>query len=130
MVQIGLLFGLFWVVHGLFVLVFAAALSGPTGPLRGASAGLAVVAATVSHGAEFHREQIVDDRYRRTGPRAAVSSVLPRTVALHVTLLVGGGLTAAVATVVPRAEVMLLALLVGLKGPVELSAAIDRRTAG
>jgi len=128
--SMGLLFGLFWVVHGLFVLVFAAALSAPAGPLPGASAGLAVVAAAAGHGVEFHREQVADGRYRRTDPRSAVSAVLPRTVALHVALLVGGGLTAAAATVVPRAEVALLALLVGLKAPVELSAAIDRRTGG
>jgi len=128
--SMGLLFGLFWVVHGLFVFVFAAALSGPDGPLPGASAGLAVLAAAAGHGIEFHREQVVDGRHRRVGPESAVSSVLPRTAALHVALLVGGGLTAAVAGVVPRAGVALLAVLVALKAPVELSAAVDRQSAG
>lgn len=116
-------YGLFWTVHGAFVVSLFGAEAGA------ASAGQAlwdtsrslpfegVIALVLSHGASFVMHYLVGGERRATSPGAEMAKPYGRVVLLHVVILAGGVLVAATG-----AGVLALALFVGLKTVLDLGA--------
>jgi hypothetical protein len=120
-------YGIFWLVHGVFVLtmpVFGAVGSGggPGGSGPGILEGvspltilIALVALAVSHGISYRFDYIGRGEYRRVTPSGQMFAPYGRLVVLHITIIVGAlaiGFTGA-----PAAAV---AILVGLKIALDL----------
>lgn len=113
-------YGLFWVVHGVFVFllpVFAADLAGAVdvaGPSP-AVVAVGIVALAVSHGLSFLLNYVGRREYRRVSPGSQMAAPYGRVVVLHVTILVGAFAIAAVG-----APIGALAVLVVMKTLVDL----------
>ena len=114
-------YGLFWLVHGVFVLtmpLFSGMFAAEFDPFApGSSTGIepgaiafAVVALAISHGLSYWLNFLRGGEYRRISPAQQLFAPYGRLVALHVTIIVGG--LAIVATGAPAAAV---AVLVALK---------------
>jgi hypothetical protein len=108
-------YGLFWVVHGVFVLslpLFAA--MGSNGPDLGPppsilSIALATLALAISHGLSYKLNYIGRGEYLRVSPASQVFAPYGRLVALHLTIIIGAlaiGLTGA-----PVAAIVVLVLV-------------------
>lgn len=100
-------YGLFWFVHGVFVLTLPLFASmGPAGPEPGfgdvltreapgfgsvdpAAVGFAAFALLVSHGVSFFVNYLGGGEYLRTTPQARMGAVYGRVVVLHLTILLG-----------------------------------------
>lgn len=112
-------YGLFWVVHGVFVFALGAFAPSaaadyyeqfsPIGVVLGA------VALAISHGASYVRNFIGRGEYRRTSPRSQFWQPYPRLLVLHITILGGAFLLISF-----DQPVLLIALLVVLKTVIDL----------
>jgi hypothetical protein len=129
-------YGLFWFVHGVFVLTMpfftslTANVTGggfdPTGPFIPldpagggfqaspaadlATVAFAVLALTVSHGLSFWWNYLVRGEYRRTTVGRQMFAPYPRLALLHLTIIIGG-----IAISMFGAPVLAIVILVGLK---------------
>jgi hypothetical protein len=106
-------YGIFWFVHGIFVLTLPAflILASETpmtldpGPVLFAAVGLAV-----SHGLSFWWNFLRGGEYRRTTPAALMFTPYRRLIALHLTIIFG-----AMAVMFTGAPAAAVAILVGVK---------------
>ena len=141
-------YGLFWVVHGIFVLtlplftgMFEQA-SDPFGPATGApivdpfdpavrsgidagTVGLAVVALAISHGVSFAWNYLRGGEYRRVTAGQLMGAPYGRLVALHLTIILG-----AMAIIGTGAPVAAVAILVGVKTVIDLGLHLKEHRAG
>lgn len=115
-------YGIFWVVHGVFVVVifglFGGQPFGGVGPpeiaggFRGFEPGGVAIAALslfLSHGVSFYANFLGNEEYRNVTPDQQMFQPYGRVVALHVTILGGGFLAGYFGT--PLASLVLLVLL-------------------
>lgn len=111
-------YGMFWVVHGVFVLtlpVFGAIGAdggGAPGALEGAQAltiGFALIALTVSHGVSYWFNYIGRGEYRRATPSGQMFAPYGRLVVLHITIIFGA--LAISLTGAPEAALVILVVL-------------------
>ena len=109
-------YGMFWLVHGIFVLTL---------PLFGMMAGdgaddlvagvspvtilVALVALTISHGVSFYINFLRAGEYRRVSAAGQMFAPYGRLVVLHVTIILGG--MAIAVTGAPEAAVAILVIL-------------------
>lgn len=100
-------YGLFWVVHGVFVSALFAPSGGPPQVLP-ASLAVGVLALFASHGASFLVNYVGRGEYLRVSPSAQMFQPYSRVVVLHATV-VGGGLLTLLAGVPAAAIVILVA---------------------
>ena len=111
-------YGIFWFVHGIFVLTLPAFLSLTSdvpmeltlGPVLFAAIGLAI-----SHGLSFWWNFLHGGEYRRVTPAGLMFAPYRRLVALHLTIIFGA--MAAMFTGAPAAAV---AILVAIKTAIDL----------
>jgi len=111
-------YGIFWFVHGIFVLTLPAFFSlmsddGMTldlGPVVFAALGLAI-----SHGLSFWWNFLHGGEYRRTAAAALMFAPYKRLVALHITIIFG-----AFAVMFTGAPAAAVAVLVGIKTAIDL----------
>lgn len=119
-------YGMFWVVHGIFVFLlplFAGLstigpdASGPMdfGPLPLEGVGLSAAALAVSHGVSFFVNYLGRGEYLHVSPEGQMMSVYGRVIVLHVTIIFGAFVIGFFGT--PFAA---LVLLVGLKTLIDL----------
>jgi hypothetical protein len=126
-------YGIFWVVHGVFVLslpLFAGAVGGVggVGGLLGtlSTVGLAVAGLVVSHGVSLATNYVGREEYRHTSAGERMSAPYGRVVALHVTIIFGAFLVGSLGSPLPA-----LVLLVVLKTGIDLVAHLrEHRRAG
>ncbi|MFC5367680.1 DUF6498-containing protein [Salinirubrum litoreum] len=133
-------YGIFWVVHGVFVLSFPLFLGGGgasvgavggggLGTLIGTfgTIGLAIVGLVVSHGVSFVTNYVGREEYRHTSAGERMSAPYGRVVVLHVTIIVGAFLVGSLGGPLPA-----LVLLVVLKTGIDLGAHLreHRRASG
>jgi hypothetical protein len=116
-------YGMFWVVHGIFVIVFFGLLggrfftdsSGPPGDIGGFSGfeprGVAIAAAALllSHGVSFVVNFLGEREDLNVSPDEQMIAPYSRVVVLHATILGGGFLAAYLGT--PVASLVLMILL-------------------
>lgn len=104
-------YGVFWVVHGVFVFVLAGFL-GASGPFEVPWVPVALAAGTmlVSHGVSFWRNYLAGGEYREVSAGEQMHRPYGRVVALHVTIVLGAFAVAALGS-----PLAVLLLLVGLK---------------
>jgi len=111
-------YGIFWFVHGIFVLTLPAFFSlmsddGMTldlGPVVFAALGLAI-----SHGLSFWWNFLHGGEYRRTAAAALMFAPYKRLVALHITIIFG-----AFAVMFTGAPAAAVAVLVAIKTAIDL----------
>ncbi len=108
-------YGIFWVVHGVFVLTLPlfGSMGGDVDMLTGfdpLAIVFAVIALAISHAVSYWFNYLGRGEYRRTSAAGQMFAPYGRLVVLHVTIIVGG--MAIAATGAPAAAV---AILVGLK---------------
>lgn len=112
-------YGMFWLVHGLFVLIMPVfgglAADGTSGPdmTEGMSIWtilFAAVALAISHAVSFWSNYLRGGEYRRVSPASQMFAPYGRLVALHVTIILG-----AMAVSITGAPAAALAILVALK---------------
>jgi hypothetical protein len=109
-------YGVFWAVHGVFVLtMFAPSLSAVTSSL--AAPLLAVAGTVASHAGSFLVNFVGGAEYRATSPGVQMKEPYRRVVVLHLTIILGAFGVAAVG-----APAVALVLLVGLKTAADLRA--------
>jgi hypothetical protein len=115
-------YGVFWIGHGVFVLVLTgrAMALGLTEPLRAVLADpslqLAATALFISHAASLWVNYIGRGEYRTVSPGRQMFEPYPRMVVLHVTIILGG------AVIIGAHEpALLVALLVVLKTAIDLA---------
>ena len=104
-------YGLFWTVHGIFVLVFFG-LSSSSGLFSGIGLrGVAIAAAALflSHGVSFFVNFLGKQEYLTVSPDQQMTEPYSRVVVLHVTILVGGFFADSLGA--PLAALILLVLL-------------------
>ena len=129
-------YGLFWFVHGMFVLVFLPSFAGirgngggpepgfdpgfgvPGGALLGVRADLDLVilgaaALAVSHGIAFVFDFLARKEYRNVSPQAQAGAPYGRLVILHLTIILGALLSAALGVPI-GALLVLVALKIAL----------------
>ena len=115
-------YGIFWVVHGVFVFVgtlFAIGLTQGSGPARGFSIDwlpVAILGLVVVHLATYYFTFIRGGEYLRVSPDRQMWEPYPRVVVLHVVILLGGFVTAWLGQ-----PVALVALLVVVKTVIDLA---------
>jgi hypothetical protein len=116
-------YGMFWVVHGVFVIVFFGLLgdrfftdsSGPPGDIGGFSGfeprgvAIAAVALFLSHGVSFVVNFLGEREYLNVSPDKQMMEPYSRVVVLHATILGGGFLAAYFGT--PVASLVLMIVL-------------------
>lgn len=120
-------YGLFWLVHGVFVVVlfgFLGSVFFGDPPLPGALLDLqlagvlvAIAALTLSHGTSFFLNYVGHEEYRRTTPDRQMFEPYGRAVALHVTIIGGAVLSGLLGT-----PLISLVILVSLKTALDLLA--------
>ena len=111
-------YGIFWFVHGIFVLTLPAffslmsdsAMTLDVGPVLFAAAGLAI-----SHGLSFWWNFLHGGEYRRTAAAALMFAPYRRLVALHITIIFG-----AFAVMFTGAPAAAVAVLVAIKTAIDL----------
>jgi hypothetical protein len=113
-------YGIFWAVHGVFVLSLASGAFGPVGaePAAGPSPWTILVAAVgllISHGVSYRLNYIGRGEYLHTSAAAQLFAPYGRLVILHVTIIVG-----AIAIEETGAPVAAIVILVGLKIALDL----------
>jgi hypothetical protein len=125
-------YGIFWVVHGVFVFlmpIFAGVSSGVAdpaapgfgfgpmdfGPLPLEGLGLSAGLLGASHVVSFFTNYLGRGEYRRVTPESQMMSVYGRVIVLHITIIGGAFVIAAFGT-----PVAALVLLIGLKTVLDL----------
>lgn len=114
-------YGMFWLVHGIFVLSlptfvpFEPSADRPGAAIETANVAFAAVALFVSHGLSYLFNFIRGGEYRRTSAAALMFAPSRRVVVLHLTILFG-----AFAVIMFGAQVLPLVILVGLKTAMDL----------
>jgi hypothetical protein len=112
-------YGIFWVVHGVFVLAFPAFAPAMTpvslSSLPVVALGTAAVAA--SHGVSLYANFLRGGEWRRVGPGDRMGAVYGRVVVLHLTVILG-----AFAVAAAGAPVAALAVMVALKTGIDVVA--------
>lgn len=114
-------YGIFWLVHGVFVLtlpIFGSMGSGDADMTTGMSPGtilLAVVALTISHAVSYRFNFIGGGEYRRVSAAGQMFAPYGRLVVLHITIILGG-----IAIATTGAPAAAIAILVGLKTLMDL----------
>lgn len=111
-------YGIFWFVHGIFVLTLPAFLSLASdipmelgiGPVLAAAVALAI-----SHGLSFWWNFLHGGEYRRTTPAALMFAPYRRLIVLHLTIIFG-----AMAVMFTGAPVAAVAILVAIKTALDL----------
>jgi hypothetical protein len=108
-------YGLFWLVHGIFVLTLPAFLSmglsrGPGLELDPGAVLLAAIALAISHGLSYWWNFLRGGEYRRVSPATLMFAPYRRLIALHLTIIFG-----AIAVMFTGAPVAAVAILVAVK---------------
>lgn len=119
-------YGMFWAVHGVFVVQALPGLLGTAAPEL-ASGGLvaSTLALVLSHGASFVRNWLGRREYATATPTAEMAAPYGRVVVLHLTILLG-----AWAVIMLGSPAWALVVMVALKLGVDLRAHLaDRRRA-
>lgn len=121
-------YGIFWVVHGVFVIVFAGGAltvgsADPAGRVL-ADDGLLLAAAGLlaSHAVSFWLNYIGRGEYRNASLGGQMFAPYPRMVVLHLTIVVGGAVLIGMGQ-----PVVLVALLVVFKTVVDLGLHVAER---
>jgi hypothetical protein len=110
-------YGLFWIVHGVFVLTLPLfAMMGPSsdpaelaGDVSPGTILVALVALAISHGVSYWFNFVKGGEYLRVSPAGQMFAPYGRLVVLHITIIVGG--MAIAFTGAPAAAVAILVLL-------------------
>ncbi len=116
-------YGLFWVVHGIFVFTFIPAMTGLSSQESGAPGGgffgfpevdvpafaFAVVGLAISHGVSFWMNYIGRGEYRTLSPADVMTQPYGRLVIMHLTIVLGAFVSIWIGTPVGS----LLVLVVG-----------------
>jgi hypothetical protein len=111
-------YGIFWVVHGVFVLSFPAfAPGGGVGGFSVATVLLGVAGMVVSHAGSFLANFVAREEYRTTSPGIQMKEPYRRVVVLHLTVIFG-----AFGVAMLGVPLVALVLLVGLKTVADLYA--------
>mgnify|MGYP000359721118 CR=1 FL=1 len=113
-------YGIFWVVHGVFVLFGLPMFAGGLGSLGGvdvAAVALGGVAMLASHGGSFVANYLGRAEYRDVSPGAQMGEPYRRVVVLHLTIVFGAFLVSSLGS-----SLALVALLVVLKTGIDLAA--------
>jgi hypothetical protein len=114
-------YGLFWFVHGIFVLTLPLFMSiGPGAPAPGMSLELgpvvlAAIALAVSHGLSYWWNFLRGGEYRRVTPAGLLFAPYRRLIALHLTIIFG-----AMAVTFTGAPAAAVAILVAIKTVLDL----------
>jgi hypothetical protein len=108
-------YGIFWFVHGIFVLTLPAFLSlglreGPGLDLDPGAVLFAAVALAISHGLSYWWNFLRGGEYRRVTPAQLMFAPYRRLIALHLTIIFG-----AIAVMFTGAPVAAVAILVAVK---------------
>lgn len=101
-------YGVFWVVHGLFVFAFAAVFPALE-PAAPAVVGAATVGLAASHAVSYRRNYVGGREYERTGPVTLMVAPYRRVLVLHLTVVVGAFAVGAIGAPVGALVVMVLA---------------------
>jgi hypothetical protein len=112
-------YGIFWVVHGIFVFTLPFLFTGEPGSASGVNPGailLAGIALAISHGVSFWWNYLRGGEYRRTSPAQLMLAPYGRLLALHVTIILG-----AIAIGTTGAQSAAVAILVTIKLAIDLS---------
>ncbi|KAB1186752.1 MULTISPECIES: DUF6498-containing protein [Haloferax] len=88
-------YGVFWVVHGVFVWTFDAFAVGDVGGVPLVPVGIAAGATLLSHGGSFVVNFVGHEEYRTISPGAQMSEPYRRVIVLHLTIILGAFLVAA-----------------------------------
>jgi hypothetical protein len=112
-------YGVFWLVHGVFVFTLFAPAPG-SGGLALATILAGVLGMVVSHAGSFLVNFVGNEEYRATSPGVQMKEPYRRVVVLHLTIVLGAFVVTAVG-----APVAALVLLVGLKTATDLYAHRD-----
>jgi hypothetical protein len=122
-------YGIFTMVHGMFVLVLFGPRTGDApGPaslvaaLGQAGIWYAVLAVAASHGFSFVHNYLAGGEFRRASPQVLMSQPYSRVVVLHISILAGGFLTNAVG-----APTLALLVLIALKTAIDLRSHLAER---
>ena len=106
-------YGIFWVVHGIFVLTLPQfqAFGGESAGIRSDPLAVffVIVGLFISHGVSYAYNYIGRGEYLRTSVSAQMNAPYGRLVVLHLTIIVGG--MAIAFTGAPSAAVLILVLL-------------------
>ena len=115
-------YGLFWVVHGVFVVALTSGVFSGfdlTDPLRSvlADPGLLIAAAAlfISHATSFWLNYVMRGEYRTVSVGSQMFAPYPRMFALHITIVFGGALVIGM-----RQPELVVALLVVVKTGIDL----------
>ncbi len=108
-------YGIFWLVHGIFVLTLPAFLTlglsdGPGLDLDPGGVLFAALALAVSHGLSYWWNFLRGGEYRRVSPATLMFAPYRRLIALHLTIIFG-----AIAVMFTGAPVAAVAILVAVK---------------
>jgi hypothetical protein len=120
-------YGMFWVVHGVFVFAIAGGLFAPafSGTFDGPQPDLVLLGGLgllASHGVSFGLNYLARGEYRTATPAGQMVAPYARVIVLHVTIIVG-----AIAVGIVGAPVAALAVLVMAKTVVDLGAHLAER---
>ena len=110
-------YGIFWIVHGVFVFTFPLWASGPVGGIGVGTVAVGTTGMLLSHGLSFAVNYVGREEYRRVSPGAQLFEPYGRVFVLHLTIIFGAFLVSAFGT-----PVLEIALLIGLKIVVDLAA--------
>ena len=106
-------YGIFWVVHGIFVLTLPQfqAFGGESAGIRSDPVAiiLVLIGLFISHAVSFRANYIGRGEYLRTSVSAQMNAPYGRLIVLHLTIIVGG--LAIATTGAPSAAVLILVLL-------------------
>ena len=111
-------YGIFWVVHGIFVFTLPFLFTGEPGSASGINPGailLAGIALAISHGVSFWWNYLHGGEYRRTSPSQLMLAPYGRLLALHMTIILG-----AIAIGTTGAQSAAVAILVTIKLAIDL----------
>ncbi|MEO5884445.1 MAG: DUF6498-containing protein [Candidatus Limnocylindrales bacterium] len=115
-------YGIFWTVHGVFVLTLPlfGSMGADTGPdmtngFSPGTIGIAVIALTISHAVSYYFNFLRGGEYRRVSAAGQMFAPYGRLVVLHITIILGGIAIASMGA--PAAAIV---ILVGLKTLLDL----------
>jgi hypothetical protein len=112
-------YGIFWVVHGVFVFMLAMLATGEgvagLGGVSPSAVALGGLALVLSHGTSFFANYLGRGEHRLISPSRQFAQPYPRMIVLHVTILLG-----AFVLIELGEPVLLLAIMVALKTALDL----------